>query len=75
MAVEMLNHEGSNRVRFQDITLGGIPLLATDRGQVLAKAAWNYFLLQNDHSKGAHNPQFVAEVVAATLEELGKLAG
>jgi hypothetical protein len=75
MAVEMLNHEGSNRVRFQDITLGGIPLLATDRGQVLAKAAWNYFLLQNDHSKGAHNPQFVAEVVAATLEELSKLAG
>jgi len=73
MAVELDGEKASPRVRFRDLALRGGPLLETDRGQILVKAAWNYFLLQNDNSQGAHNPRFVAGVVAATLDELDKL--
>ncbi|AJE04074.1 carboxypeptidase-like regulatory domain-containing protein [Geobacter pickeringii] len=61
---------GKYAVPLSRIRPGGMPLAATGTGQTALKAAWNYFLLKNDGSRGAHNPAFVREVLAATLTRL-----
>lgn len=73
MAAEVVTDDRDYRVPFQHVSPGEKPLLSDLDGQIIAKAAWNYLLLKNDRSKGAHNPQFVAEVLGATLVKLKEL--
>jgi hypothetical protein len=40
-------------------------------GSELPKAAWNYFLLHADGSKGAHNPTWSLEVIDESLRAVG----
>lgn len=70
MAVEVTSGQGVYKVPLSQVYPGGTPLLSTSNGQVIAKAAWNHLLLKNDGSKGAHNPQFVAEVLEATMTKI-----
>ncbi|HEY6873104.1 MAG TPA: carboxypeptidase regulatory-like domain-containing protein [Geobacteraceae bacterium] len=60
-------------VSLSRVSPGDVPLTETDNGQVILKAAWNYFLLKNDGSQGVHNPTFVKEVLSATGEKLRAL--
>ena len=36
----------------------------------IVRASWNYLLLENDGSKGVHNPTFTRAVLLATLNAL-----
>ena len=45
-------------------------LLASDAGQRIVKAGWNYFLIEGDGSEGVHNPSFTLEVVGASVDAL-----
>jgi hypothetical protein len=72
-ALETATAGGKYTVPLDHVSPGGEPLLDTDAGQVAAKAAWNYFLIKKDGSKGAHNPQFVREVIHATSEKVREL--
>jgi hypothetical protein len=45
-------------------------LLDSDAGQVMAKAAWNFFLIEGDGSHGVHNPSFTLDVIDASLKAL-----
>ena len=36
----------------------------------LTKAGWNYILIHNDGSMGAHNPSFANSVLAASIKAL-----
>ena len=40
-------------------------------GQGLPKAYWNFEMLENDGSKGAHNPTWVLDVLNASLDAVG----
>lgn len=73
MAAELATADRVYKVPLDRASPGEEPLFSNVNGQVIAKAAWNYFLLKNDGSKGAHNPQFVAVVVGATLARLKAL--
>ncbi|KKN12289.1 hypothetical protein LCGC14_1018010, partial [marine sediment metagenome] len=44
--------------------------IASDAGQVIAKAGWNYFLIEGDGSEGVHNPSFTLQVVSASVDAL-----
>lgn len=46
----------------------GQPVFATK--DPVVRAAWNYLLIQNDGSKGVHNPTYTRAVLLATLEAL-----
>lgn len=46
----------------------GKPVLAT--GDVIIRAAWNWFLIEGDDSFGIHNPRFARTVLLATLDAL-----
>jgi hypothetical protein len=55
------------------VTSGGSELgtlLDSDAGQVIAKAGWNFFLLEGDGSNGVHNPSFELDVIDATQAAL-----
>jgi len=73
VAAEVATADRLYKVPLDRVSPGDAPLLSSVNGQVIAKAAWNYFLLKKDGSKGAHNPQFVAEVLGATLVRLKEL--
>ena len=45
-------------------------LLDSEAGQLIAKAGWNYFLVEGDGSEGAHNPSFTIEVIEAAIGAL-----
>lgn len=45
-------------------------LVDSPAGQLIAKASWNYLLLHDDGSLGAHNPSFVMDVVGASMDAL-----
>ena len=45
-------------------------LLDSESGQLIAKAGWNYFLVEGDGSEGAHNPSFTIEVIEAAIGAL-----
>lgn len=45
-------------------------LIGSDAGQLIAKAGWNYFLIEGDGSEGVHNPSFTLEVVSASVDAL-----
>jgi formate-dependent nitrite reductase cytochrome c552 subunit len=62
----------SYKVSLADIKEGDTLLMETATGQLILKAAWNYFLVKNDGSSGVHNPRYVSEVLAATI---GRLRG
>ena len=47
-----------------------INILSSDRGQIIAKAGWNYFLLHGDGSHGIHNPSFTRDVINAAIKAL-----
>jgi hypothetical protein len=53
-----------------DTAVGTGTLISSDAGQLIAKAAWNYFLLHGDASEGVHNPNFTLNVINATLDAL-----
>ena len=71
MAVNVFTAQKIYKVPLSHIHLEGVPLVPTDYGQIITKAAWNYLLLKNDGSRGVHNPQFTAEVLDATMTKLG----
>ena len=48
----------------------GIKLLDSPEGQVIAKAGWNLYMIKMDGSNGAHNPQFISEVLETTKEKI-----
>ncbi len=45
--------------------------LSSARGQTIAKAVWNYFLIHGDGSDGVHNPDFTLKVLNASISALG----
>ena len=73
IALEVTTRQEVYRVPLSRVHPGGTPFLPTGNGQVIAKAAWNYLLIKSDASRGAHNPQFVSEVLEATLAKLKSL--
>lgn len=48
-------------------------ILSSTNGQVIAKAAWNYFLIDADGSHGVHNPNYTNEVIRVAIEKLNEL--
>ena len=70
IALEVTTRQEVYRVPLSRVHPGGAPFLPTGNGQVIAKAAWNYLLIKSDASRGAHNPQFVSEVLEATMAKL-----
>jgi len=71
MAVELATATAAYKVPLGQLRPGGTELLSSQAGQLLVKAAWNYFLVKRDGSQGAHNPQFVREVLEVTLRKVG----
>jgi len=45
-------------------------LIDSAAGQIIAKAGWNYFLIEGDGSEGVHNPSFTFEVLNASIDAL-----
>ena len=45
-------------------------LINSAAGQIIAKAGWNYFLIEGDGSEGVHNPSFTLEVLNASIYAL-----
>jgi len=45
-------------------------LLSSAQGQNIAKACWNFFLIEGDGSHGIHNPDFTLEVLNAAIAAL-----
>jgi hypothetical protein len=45
-------------------------LVTSAKGQLIAKAAWNYFLIHGDGSHGIHNPDFTVKVLNAAKAAL-----
>lgn len=54
----------------RDTEVAGDTLIGSDAGQLIAKAGWNYFLIEGDGSEGVHNPSFTLEVVSASTDAL-----
>ncbi len=52
------------------VSLVKVVPLNTDAGQALAKGVWNYNLINNDSSKGVHNPNFVRKVLGNTYDKM-----
>jgi len=73
MVVKVSTGQSVYEVPLSQVHPGGVPFLPTGNGQVIAKAAWNYLLLKSDASRGAHNPQFVSEILEATAAKLTSL--
>ncbi len=73
MAIEVATADGVYKAPLGRVGSGDESLLSTETGQIIVKAAWNYFLVKRDGSKGAHNPQFVREVLDATLKRVKEL--
>jgi formate-dependent nitrite reductase cytochrome c552 subunit len=73
LAVAVTAGRSIYEVPLSRINPGNAPLVPTPNGQVIAKAAWNYFLLRSDSSRGAHNPQFVSDVLESTMTKLKAL--
>jgi hypothetical protein len=48
----------------------GMNLLETVQGQVIAKAGWNYYMLDHDGSHSVHNPVLAGAAVEASLKKL-----
>ena len=48
----------------------GTDLLKTKEGQIIARTAWNLFMIDNDKSSGAHNPTLVSTAIIASLDIL-----
>jgi hypothetical protein len=53
-----------------DTAVGSGTLVDSPAGQLIAKAGWNYFLVEGDGSDGVHNPSFVLDVVKASIDAL-----
>jgi formate-dependent nitrite reductase cytochrome c552 subunit len=70
IAVNLSTGQRFYEVPLSHINPGGVPLVPTGKGQIIVKAAWNYFLLASDRSRGAHNPQFVSDVLESTMTRL-----
>lgn len=45
-------------------------LIDSAAGQIIAKAGWNYFLIEGDGSEGVHNPSFTFEILNASMDAL-----
>lgn len=57
------------QVQLGDFTTDGkAALIATS--DPLVKAGWNYFLIHGDSSKGVHNPEFIRQVLAESIDAL-----
>ncbi len=50
-----------------------LPNLTSNQTDILAKANWNYSLLDQDASEGVHNPPFYQAVSSATVAQLNGL--
>ncbi len=48
----------------------GTTLLSSARGQSIAKAGWNYFMIEDDSSEGVHNPSLTSAVLNASIAAL-----
>lgn len=70
MAVEVDTAGRAYKVPLGQLYPGGEDLRQGAFGQLMVKAAWNYFLIERDGSRGSHNPQFVREVLAVTLRKV-----
>jgi len=64
-----------NNVKVIDGTDTDIGELYAFADAALPKAGWNYFLVNNDSSKGVHNPSFVTGVLNASIGALNTLNG
>ncbi len=54
----------------RDTEVASGTLIDSDAGQLIAKAGWNYFLIEGDGSEGVHNPSFTLEVISASTDAL-----
>jgi hypothetical protein len=53
-----------------DTAVGEGSLVDSEAGQVIAKAGWNYFLLEGDGSDGVHTPSFYLDVIKASIDAI-----
>jgi len=61
----------SGEIHFVDVDDGDYIQKITDHFKFsLAKAGWNFFLVEGDGSDGVHNPSFVLDVISASIDAL-----
>lgn len=71
MAMDLTFTDGQTithiRLASDTVVSGGVDLtlLSSDAGQDIAKAGWNYFLIEGDGSKGVHNNKFTQTILQA----------
>jgi hypothetical protein len=53
-----------------DTEVDGGTLIDSAAGQIIAKAAWNYFLIHGDDSHGVHNPSWTNAVLNGAIDAL-----
>jgi hypothetical protein len=51
-----------------------LTLVSSPAGQLIAKAGWNYFLIEGDGSEGVQNPSFALDVIKASIDALESAA-
>lgn len=50
----------------------GVNLLESVQGQMIAKAGWNYYMLDHDGSYGAHSPNLALEIIESSIVNMNK---
>jgi hypothetical protein len=50
----------------------GVNLIESVQGQVIAKAGWNYYMLDHDGSYGAHSPNLALEIIESSIMNMNK---
>ena len=60
------------RLASDTVVSGGVDLtfISSAAGQLIAKAGWNYFLIEGDGSMGVHNNKFTQTVLQASMAAL-----
>lgn len=52
---------------------GGKKFLETEQGQIIAKAGWNFYMVDHDRSYGAHNSAVMLEALKVSQQKLASL--
>jgi hypothetical protein len=72
-SAEIIIDDVSKFANIHNLISGGKKLLDTKQGQIIAKAGWNFYMIDHDGSFGAHNPEVVLEVLKVSQKNLKKL--
>jgi hypothetical protein len=50
----------------------GVNLIESVQGQMIAKAGWNYYMLDHDGSYGAHSPNLALEIIETSIKSMNE---